>query len=146
MQLPPGMATCILKMGSKNEFLIEFGTWAPEVKIKGQSKHHPQGIQALLPLKSPKNLVQSMLLFLRLINFCRLISTPHCRFKFNAPFSFGVCFLGREFPWNIHILNGTYQQQEQKHPKPCSTHVNLKLQTLLSLGFPLLSPEVLNSL
>lgn len=32
----------ILKMGSKNEFLIQFGTWAPEVKIKGQSKHYPQ--------------------------------------------------------------------------------------------------------
>lgn len=41
-QLPLGMAVCILKMGSKNEFLIQFGTWAPEVKIKGQSKHHPQ--------------------------------------------------------------------------------------------------------
>lgn len=42
MQLPLGMAVCILKMGSKNEFLIQFGTWAPEVKIKGQSEHHPQ--------------------------------------------------------------------------------------------------------
>lgn len=53
----------------------------------------PSGIQALLPLKSPKNLAHSMLLLLILINFYTLICMPRYRLELNTPVSFVLCFL-----------------------------------------------------
>lgn len=68
----------------------------------------PSGIQALLPLKSPKNLAHSMLLLLILINFYTLICMPHYRLELNTPVSFILYFLGIEFALKCHILNSSY--------------------------------------